>query len=67
MAIKNTNMGTGQYFPHQYNAHDDEKLKRVIMDHGLEGYAVFFLLLEYLGQKEDRVLTQEFYKVLAWT
>lgn len=60
-------MGTGQYFPHQYNAHDDEKLKRVIMDHGLEGYAVFFLLLEYLGQKEDRVLTQEFYKVLAWT
>lgn len=60
-------MGTGQYFPHQYNAHDDEKLKRVIMDHGLGGYAVFFLLLEYLGQKEDRVLTQEFYKVLAWT
>ena len=60
-------MGTGNYFPHQYNAHDDEKLKRVIMDHGLEGYAVFFLLLEYLGQKEDRVLTKEFYKILAWT
>ena len=60
-------MGTGQYFPHQYNAHDDEKLKRVIIDHGLEGYAVFFLLLEYLGQKEDRRLSQDFYKVLAWT
>ena len=59
-------MSTGQYFPHQYNAHDDEKLQRVVIDHGLVGYAVFFLLLEYLGQKKDRALTKDFYKVLAW-
>lgn len=59
-------MSTGQYFPHQYNAHDDEKLQQVIINHGLAGYAVFFLLLEYLGQKKDRVLSKNFYKVLSW-
>lgn len=59
-------MSTGQYFPHQYNAHDDEKLQQVIINHGLAGYAVFFLLLEYLGQKKDRVLSKDFYKVLSW-
>ena len=59
-------MSTGQYFPHQYNAHDDEKLQQVIINHGLAGYAVFFLLLEYLGQKKYRVLSKDFYKVLSW-
>ena len=59
-------MSTGQYFPHQYNAHDDEKLQQVIINHGLVGYAVFFLLLEYLGQKKDRILSKDFYKVLSW-
>lgn len=59
-------MSTGQYFPHQYNAHDDEKLQQVIINHGLAGYAVFFLLLEYLGQKKDRILSKDFYKVLSW-
>lgn len=59
-------MSTGQYFPHQYNAHDDEKLQRVVISHGLVGYAVFFLILEYLGQKKDRALTKDFYKVLSW-
>ena len=59
-------MSTGQYFPHQYNAHDDEKLQQVIINHGLAGYAVFFLLLEYLGQKKDRMLSKDFYKVLSW-
>ena len=59
-------MSTGQYFPHQYNAHDDEKLQQVIINHGLAGYAVFFLLLEYLGHKKDRVLSKDFYKVLSW-
>ena len=59
-------MSTCQYFPHQYNAHDDEKLQQVIINHGLAGYAVFFLLLEYLGQKKDRVLSKDFYKVLSW-
>lgn len=59
-------MSTGQYFPHQYNAHDDEKLQQVIINHGLAGYAVFFLILEYLGQKKDRVLSKDFYKVLSW-
>ena len=59
-------MSTGQYFPHQYNAHDDEKLQQVIIHHGLVGYAVFFLLLEYLGQKKDRILSKDFYKVLSW-
>lgn len=59
-------MSTSKYFPHQYNAHDDEKLQRIMMKHGLVGYAVFFLLLEYLGQKEDRILPKDFYKILAW-
>lgn len=57
---------TGQYFPHQHNAHDDEKLQRVIMEQGLEGYAIFFLLLELLGQTKERELTKEYYKVFAW-
>lgn len=36
------------YFPHYSNARNDRKLKRVIKDLGIEGYAIYFMVLEVL-------------------
>jgi hypothetical protein len=36
------------YFPHFYNARHDRKIKRLRKDLGIEGYGIFFMLLEVL-------------------
>lgn len=41
------------YFPHFANARHDRKLKRVQKDLGLEGYAIYFQLLEVLREQLD--------------
>ncbi len=41
------------FFPHFYNARHDRKIKRVMKEHGAEGYAVFFMLLETLREQTD--------------
>lgn len=41
------------YFPHYINARNDRKVKRVIKELGLEGYAIFFMLLELLREQLD--------------
>lgn len=41
------------YFPHFANARHDRKLKRVQKELGLEGYAIYFQLLEILREQID--------------
>jgi hypothetical protein len=41
------------YFPHYSNARHDRKVKRVVKELGLEGYAIYFLLLEVLRDQSD--------------
>ena len=41
------------YFPHFSNARHDRKVKRLIKELGVEGYGVFFMLLEVLREQLD--------------
>lgn len=41
------------YFPHFCNARHDRKLRRVRKELGLEGYGIFFMLLEVLREQAD--------------
>lgn len=41
------------YFPHFSNARHDRKIKRVIKELGVEGYGIFFMLLEVLREQLD--------------
>jgi hypothetical protein len=41
------------YFPHFYNARHDRKIKRIRKDLGIEGYGIFFMILEVLREQTD--------------
>ena len=41
------------YFPHFCNARHDRKIKRVIKELGVEGYGIYFMLLEVLREQTD--------------
>lgn len=41
------------YFPHFSNARNDKKLKRARKELGIEGYGIFFMLLEILREESD--------------
>ena len=36
------------YFPHDYNSRTDEKIKLLIRKHGIEGYGIFWAIVEDL-------------------
>lgn len=36
------------YFSHDYNARNDEKIKELIFDHGMEGYGIYWSIIEEL-------------------
>lgn len=41
------------YFPHFCNARHDRKIKRVLKELGIEGYGIYFMLLEVLREQVD--------------
>lgn len=41
------------YFPHFYNARSDRKMLRVRRELGIEGYAIYFMLLEVLREQTN--------------
>jgi len=41
------------YFPHFYNARHDRKIKRVRKELGVEGYGIYFMLLEVLRDQSE--------------
>lgn len=46
-------MKTGSYFPHDSNAKDDPKCMLLIDQLGLEGYGIFWMLIETLRDQPD--------------
>lgn len=43
------------YFPHEAQARNDNRLLRLRMRHGAEGYGIYFMLLERLRDSDDYV------------
>lgn len=41
------------YFPHFCNARHDRKVKRIIKDLGIEGYGIYFMILEVLREQTE--------------
>jgi len=45
------------YFSHDYNSRQDEKIKRLIMKHGLLGYGIFWAIVEDLYNNANALQT----------
>jgi len=52
------------YFSHDYNAMQDPKINELLMNHGFEGYGIFWALIEYLYLNENYLKCD--YKKLAY-
>lgn len=46
-------MKEAYYFPHFCNARHDRKIKRLRKELGVEGYGIYFMLLEVLREQQD--------------
>ena len=46
-------MKDAYYFPHFCNARHDRKIKRVTKELGVEGYGIYFMVLEVLREQTD--------------
>ena len=44
------------YFSHDLNAHQDEKIMDLRMDHGMEGYGIYWLIVEQLAGTDGYVM-----------
>lgn len=53
------------FFPHDSNARNDEKIIRLRMKHGAAGYGVYFMLLERLRDEADYSIASD-YDMLAF-
>lgn len=53
------------YFPHDYNARNDEKILKVRIKYGAEGYGIYFMIIERLRENSDYSAKTE-YETLAF-
>lgn len=53
------------YFPHDSNARNDERIIRLRMKHGAAGYGVFFMLLELLRNAKGYMCATD-YKAISY-
>ncbi|MBP1615092.1 MAG: hypothetical protein H6Q13_2540 [Bacteroidetes bacterium] len=58
-------MKNDQYFPHDVTAHNNIKLLQLKADKGLEGYGVYWCLLEYLRMQKNYSMPFSLLPVLA--
>ena len=61
--MKRTNRN---YFPHEYTAKDDPKCERLIFEMGMEGYGIFWALLEVLRAQPDYTYPLENIPLVAY-
>ena len=45
------------YFPHDSNARNDQRLLKVRMQHGMQGYGIYFGIVEILREQENYTLS----------
>lgn len=50
-------MKDAYYFPHDYNAMQDEKIKMLIRKHGMDGYGIFWGIVEMLYNNANALRT----------
>lgn len=55
----------GFYFPHFSNARHDRKIRRLRLELGIEGYGIYFMLLETLRDQHDLCYPMEDIDLLA--
>lgn len=65
MATRQKNIKSTNYFSHDSNARNDEKLVRLRMRHGAAGYGVYFMLLERLREEADYMSAKD-YNMIAF-
>ena len=53
------------YFPHDSNARNDEKVIRLRMKHGAAGYGIYFMILERLREEADYMSAKD-YNMIAF-
>tara|TARA_Y100001938_G_scaffold137367_1_gene201422 strand:- start:292 stop:1125 length:834 start_codon:yes stop_codon:yes gene_type:complete len=51
------NQKDAYYFPHDSNARNDQRLMKVRMKYGMEGYGIYFGIIEILREQKDYILT----------
>jgi hypothetical protein len=54
------------YFPHDYNAASDEKMAAYLSQVGIEGYGIYWMLIELMHQAPDGKLSKQFLKGIAY-
>lgn len=64
-ADRRRNVKSTNYFSHDSNARNDEKLVRLRMRHGAAGYGVYFMLLERLREQADYMSAKD-YNMIAF-
>lgn len=50
-------MKDAYYFSHDSNARNDQRLMKVRMKYGMEGYGIYFGIIEILREQSDYILT----------
>lgn len=55
-----------RWFKHDTDASNDSRLKKLIKKHGLQGYGLFFLILELMTRKIDNHLDEAGYLPLEY-
>lgn len=60
-----TRTKTTNWFPHDSNARNDEKLVRLLMKHGAAGYGVYFMILERLCEDTNYMSVKD-YNMIAF-
>ena len=56
---------SGYWFKHDVDARNDEKIIKLRMDLGAEGYGIYFMILELLASSENFMMSDD-YKVIAY-
>lgn len=56
---------SASYFSHDSNAKDDFKIMMLIEDLGMEGYGIFWVLIETLREQEDLIYPLRLLSILA--
>ncbi len=54
------------YFSHDCNARKDEKILTLLVDHGYEGYGIYWALIEMMFENTDTAISRKLLKGIAY-
>ena len=59
-------MKDAYYFPHDSNARNDQRLIKVRMKYGMEGYGIYFGIIEIMREQEDYIISESDIESVAY-